>query len=146
MEIPVFGRLTIIHREPGKLATRTVKNLVVTAGREWVAARLLDASIPAQMSHMAIGLGTAAPTAGDTALGSEGARVALTSVTRSGDQLSFVATFPPGTGLGDITEAGIFNAASAGAMLNRATFPVKSKSTSGYLDIIWDVRIGAAPA
>lgn len=45
-----------------------VDNLVVTAGKGYVASRIKDASATA-MSHMAIGSGTSAAGASDTALG-----------------------------------------------------------------------------
>ena len=54
-----------------------VDNLVVTAGKGYVASRMKDASATA-MSHMAIGSGSTAAAASDTALGSELGRVALT--------------------------------------------------------------------
>ena len=58
----------------GKLAiaingdvVQEVDNLVVTAGKGYVASRMKDATATA-MSHMAIGSGTTNPAAGDTAL------------------------------------------------------------------------------
>ena len=71
----------------GKLAialngdvVQEVDNLVVTAGKGYVASRIKDASATA-MSHMAIGSGSTAAAASDTALGSELGRVSLTSTT-----------------------------------------------------------------
>ena len=55
-----------------------VPNLVVTAGKGYVASRMKDASATA-MSHMAIGSGSTAAAASDTALGSQLARTGLTS-------------------------------------------------------------------
>ena len=46
-------------------------NLVVTAGKNWVAGRFKDGSIPDEMSHMAIGSADTAPAAGNTALATE---------------------------------------------------------------------------
>ena len=67
----------------GKLAiaingetVKEVDNLVVTDGKEYVASRMKDASATA-MSRMAIGTGSTAAAASDSALGSEAARVAL---------------------------------------------------------------------
>ena len=57
-----------------------VDNLVVTAGKGYVASRMKDASATA-MSHMAIGTGSTAAAAGNTALGNQSARVSLTSTT-----------------------------------------------------------------
>ena len=59
-----------------------VDNLVVTAGKGYVASRMKDATATA-MSHMAIGSGSTAAAASDTALGNQLGRVALTSTTVS---------------------------------------------------------------
>ena len=50
------------------------------------------------MSHMAIGTGSTAAAAGNTALGSEAGRVALTSTTVTANAVAYVATFGAGTG------------------------------------------------
>ena len=42
-------------------------NLVVTAGKEWVAGRFKDGSIPDEMSHMALGTSNTAAAARNTA-------------------------------------------------------------------------------
>ena len=86
-----------------------VDNLVVTAGKGYVASRIKDATATA-MSHMAIGSGTNDPAAGDTTLQTELGRVALTSTTVSAAVVTYVATFGAGTGTGAVTEAGILNA------------------------------------
>ena len=117
-------------------------NLVVDAGKAWLAARGLDdANIPAQMSHMALGAGTAAPAGADTALGSELGRVALDSITNSGNTTTYQATFGPGTATGAVTEAGIFNAATGGTMLSRLTFPVKNKGDLDTIYATWNITI-----
>jgi hypothetical protein len=117
-----------------------VKNLVVTTGLGYIASRMRDTS-QAAMSHMAIGAGTANAIAGDAALGSELGRVALTSTVVTGNQAVYTATFAPGTGTGAVTEAGIFNAASAGTMLCRTKFAVVNKDAGDTLSITWTVTI-----
>ena len=59
---------------------KEIPNLVVTAGKGFVASRMKDASASA-MSHLAIGTNGTAAAAGNTALGAEVARVSLTSTT-----------------------------------------------------------------
>jgi len=76
----------------GKIV-QEVDNLVVTAGKGYVASRIKDASATA-MSHMAIGSGSTAAAASDTALGSQLGRVALTSTTVSSAVVTYVASFP----------------------------------------------------
>ena len=99
-----------------------------------------DASATA-MSRMAIGTGSTAAAASDSALGSEAARVALTSTTVSGADVTYVATFGAGTGTGAITEAGILNAASSGTMLCRTVFDVVNKGASDSMTITWTVTV-----
>lgn len=117
-----------------------VNNLVVTDGKEYVASRMKDATATA-MSHMAIGSGSTAAAAGNSALGSELGRVALTSTTVSGAVVTYVATFPAGTGTGAVTEAGILNASSAGDLLCRTVFSVVNKGASDSMTITWTVTV-----
>ena len=129
------GRLTIsLNNE----VVQEVDNLVVTAGKGYVASRMKDATATA-MSHMAIGTGTTAAAASQTALVSESARVALTSTTVSAADVTYVATFPAGTGTAAITEAAILNASSGGTMLCRTVFAVVNKSASDSMTITWIV-------
>lgn len=120
----------------------TVKNLVVTTGLGFIASRMKDATATA-MSHMAIGAGTTAAAAGQTALVTESARVALTSTTVTGNQVAYVATFPAGTpaSLTAITEAGLFNAGSGGTMLCRTVFAAVNKDVNDTMSITWTVTI-----
>jgi hypothetical protein len=113
-----------------------IPNLVVTTGKNYVASRMKDATATA-MSHLAIGTGSTAAAAGDTALGTEVARVALTSTTVSTNTVTYVGTFAAGTGTGSITEAGIFNASSSGTLLCRTVFSVVSKAASDEMSITW---------
>lgn len=117
-----------------------VKNLVVTVGKNFIASRMKDATATA-MSHMAIGTGTTAAAVGDTTLGTEVGRVALTSTTVTTNNVAYVATFPAGTGTGAITEAGILNASSAGTLLCRTVFSVINKGAADTLGITWTVTV-----
>jgi hypothetical protein len=118
-----------------------VKNLVVSAGKTYIAARMQGSAIPTVMGYMAIGTGTATPAVGNTTLGVEAGRVALASFSSSSNQVTATATFPAGTGTGAITEAGIFNANSAGTMLCRTTFPVVNKAAGDSIAITWVVTV-----
>lgn len=124
---------------------REIKNLIVGAGLGHMASRLLGTA-QAVMSHMAIGSGSTAAAAANTALGTELGRVALTSTTPSGtysQNLAYAATFGAGTGTGSITEAGIFNAASSGTMLCRTTFALITKGAGDTLQVTWTVNLTA---
>ncbi len=111
-----------------------VDNLVVTAGKGYVAARRKDATATA-MSHMAIGSGSTAAAASDIALGNQLGRVALTSTAVSAAVVTYTATFRSGTGTGAVTEAGLLNASSGGTWLSRTVYSVANKDTSDPLPL-----------
>ena len=135
--LKLTGKLSIaINGE----VVQEVPNLVVTAGKGYVASRMKDASATA-MSHMGIGSGSTAAAASDTALGSQLARTSLTSTTVSGADVVYVDTFPAGTGTGAVTEAGLFNASSGGTMLCRTVFSVVNKGASDAMTITWTVTV-----
>ena len=119
---------------------RDVPNLVVTAGKGYVASRMKDATATA-MSHMAVGTGSTAAAAGDTALGSESGRVALTSTTVSTNTVTYVATFPAGTATAALTEAGILNASSSGTMLCRTVFATVNKGSADQMSVTWVINV-----
>lgn len=122
---------------------RRIHNLVVTAGKNHVADALSSAPGQAAMSHMAVGTGSTAPAAGDTALGAEIDRNALTSRTDATNVVTYVGDWAAGDATNSaITEAGIFNAAAAGTMLARATFTAINKGASDTLKITWTVTLG----
>ena len=76
-DLNMKGRLIIRLNDE---IVQEVDNLVVTAGKGYVASRMKDTSATA-MSHMAVGTNNTAAAAGQTALSAEAARVALTSTT-----------------------------------------------------------------
>jgi len=129
------GRLTIAINDE---VVQEIDNLVVTTGKGYVASRMKDATATA-MSHMAVGTGSTAAAAGDTALGNESARVALTSTTVSGADVVYVGSFGAGVGTAALTEAAILNASSSGTMLCRTVFPVINKSSSDSMVVTWTV-------
>ena len=135
------GQLSIIKTNALGVITESiyVPNLVVDIGKAFIASRVIGT--PTVMSNMAIGTGTVAPAAADTTLGIEAGRVALSSISSTAAVITHTATFPAGTGTGAITEAGIFNAASAGTMIARTTFPVVNKATGDTLAISWTITI-----
>lgn len=139
--VKATGALQIkLYGPDGKLKQeQNVKNLVVTTGKGFIAGRMVGT--PTVMSHMAIGSGTVDPVVGDTALGTELGRVSLTSSAASGAVVTYVASFGAGTGTGAVTEAGIFNASSAGTLLCRTEFAVVNKGADDSLSITWTVTV-----
>ena len=118
-----------------------VNNLVVAAGKDWVAGRMADAGTI--MTHMAIGTGSTAAAAGDTALETEADRNALTTSggTVSSNTITYDCTWPPADGTAAITEAGIFDAATGGTLLARTVFPVINKGAADSMTISWVITI-----
>jgi membrane-bound inhibitor of C-type lysozyme len=104
------GALTISLNN--EIVQRT-KNLVVDDGKEWVARRMSGAD--SNMTHMAIGTNTTAAAAGDTSLGTELERNALTvsggtvGTGADANTIVYACTYGAGDGTGAITEAGIFD-------------------------------------
>jgi hypothetical protein len=143
-DIKVTGelRITVTNPEGNIKQEVVVPNLVVTVGKNFIASRMKDATATA-MTHMEVGTGTTAAAVGDTTLQTAVAssRVALTSTTVTTNNVAYVATFPAGTGTGALTEAGLFNASSAGTMLCRTVFSVINKGAADTLGITWTVTV-----
>ena len=143
--LPITGEVFLeLFGPDGELKeTRRTRNLVVTTGRNHIADQLSASPGQGAMSHMAVGTGTGAPAAGDTTLGTELDRNALTSRTDSNNVVTYVGDWAAGDATNSaITEAGIFNAASNGTMLARATFTAIDKQAADTLQVTWTVTIG----
>ncbi len=120
-----------------------VEDLVVATGLEWIAQRMTGSGNP--MNYMAIGIGLTDAAAGDTALETETARVALNipGGASSGASAIFDAEFPPGVGTGSITEVGVFDAETGGAMLCRKRGAAIDKLEGDSLVFTWSVEMSA---
>ena len=142
-ELKVKGSVNVvIHDESGKQKENfTIPNLVVTTGLAYIASRMKDATATA-MTHMAVGTGSTAAAAGNTALETQlGSRVALTSTTVTSNSIAYVASFGAEVATGALTEAGIFNASTSGTMLCRTVFAVINKGASDTMTITWTITI-----
>ena len=119
-----------------------VHNLVVTAGKDWIASRM-QGVVDSVMTHMAIGTGTTAAVIGDTTLETEITRdtLAVSGGVVVDNVITFTATFAAGDGTGAITEAAPFNHATVGDMLARTVFPVVNKLAADSMTIAWSVTI-----
>lgn len=141
--ITATGQLALVLRDAqGRIKEqRQHQNLVVTVGKEWIAARMKTAGTPTEMTHMAVGTGSSAAAIGNTTLGTEVARVALSSSV-TGAVVTYTATFPAGTGTAALTEAGIFNADTAGTLLCRTVFLQINKAAGDTLSVTWTITVG----
>lgn len=129
--IELRGDVILERRRDGQVIEREeLKNLVVNAGKIEVAKLLTAGEASDAFAYIAIGTGSTAPDAGDTTLETEEERE---EADNSGGQYEadykciFEKTFTFGSGVSySITEAGVFNDAGAGDMLDRFTFSAKA--------------------
>lgn len=134
------GAMTlIVRRASGDVETVHKDNIIVNVGFDFIADAIgKSASRPSVMGFIALGTGTTAAAASQLALVSELDRNAATYAHTTGTKaFSFTADFPAGDGTGAITEAGVFNAASGGIMLDRVVFPVVNKGADDSLTAVF---------
>lgn len=139
------GTLDIVVRGPdGNIKDeKKVENLIVDTGLDYIASRMNGTS-ESVMSHMAVGTGSTAAAAADTALGTELNRQSLTSTTVTDNALAYVASYAAGTATGSLTEAGLFNASSSGTMLCRTVFGTVTKAADDSMTITWTITVSAS--
>ena len=125
-------------------------NVVTNTGKAGIASRINGAGGEALFDYIAIGTGTTSELATDTALETEittngGARAQDGSPTRATtdvtDDTSVVEVTYTFTGSFAVTEAGLFNASSAGVMLARQTFASVNVVNTDQLTITWKIDI-----
>lgn len=135
----VTGRVTIdMYDSTGTRFSRTeVNNTVVESGRTLLA-RLL-AGGAGTVTHLAIGRGAVPPSAGDTALGDEVARVTATPLPVTTPETVFRAVLPAGVGTGALSEVGLFTAPTGGELFSRATLPAVTKQPGVIAIISWTI-------
>jgi len=135
-DLKLTGALTIALNDE---IVQETENLVVTAGKNWVADRMNNANTV--MTHMAVGTGTTEALAAQTALVTETDRNTLTSTTVTNNAVAYVATWAAGDATAALTEAGIFDAASSGDMLARTVFSVVNKGAADSMTITWTITV-----
>lgn len=131
-----------------------VPNLVVTAGKGFIASRMIGTSASV-MSHMGIGTDSTTEDGTSTALKAEltvaggytaYARQSVTSSNPTANQVQYTSTFPANVpsapaGGAALREAGIFNAVTGGTMLCRTTFATVTKLPADALTITWTITV-----
>jgi hypothetical protein len=140
--VKATGQVSIdIFGPNGELKEKAyIPNLVVAVGRAYIASRMKDDTATA-MSHMAVGTGAVAADAADTTLGTEANRQLLSSTVVADNVVTYTANYAAGQGTGALTEAGVFNASSAGTMLCRTVFDVINKAADDSMTITWTVTL-----
>lgn len=124
-------------------------NLVVNAGLAGMASRCNGSGGEAAFTYLAVGTGTTAPAAGNTALETEitdsglaraSATVSRVTTSVSNDTAQLDKTWNV-TGTKAVTEAGAFNAASVGTMLGRQTFSAVNVANGDTLQVIYKFQM-----
>jgi len=70
-----------------------------------------------------------------------GTRKSVTTDDTTAGQVKYSATFIAGEATGALTEAGVFNALTAGTMLCRTVFSTVNKAAADLLTINWTITI-----
>lgn len=144
--IKITGHINIkLYGPDGVLKQEVDKpNLVVTSGKNYLAAWLAAASQPGEfMSYVGLGTGSTAPVIGNTTLQTElsggGYSRQIGVLTSSTNIWQSVTTFGPGNGTGSLTEAGLFSVSSSGTMFARQVFSTVVKSVGDTATITWQI-------
>ena len=143
------GRLTLQMRDAqGRLIdSMAANNSIVLSGRDLVAKLFIKETIN-PVSHVAVGTGSAQVAPADTQLGAELFRKAinpanasqnLTTTQDNKKKVTVTADLDFAEANGALTEAGLFNASSAGVMYNRVVFPAINKTPDFKLTLIWEI-------
>lgn len=130
-------------------ASKRVRNGVPTVGKALVAGRINASGAPAAADYIAVGTGTTAFAAGNTALETEitdsgmaraAATVSLVTTSTTNDTAQMLKAFTV-TGTKAVTESGVLNASSSGTLLCRQTFSAINVVNGDSLTITWKVQV-----
>lgn len=138
-QIEMRGDVELVLRGPdGEIkARREVRNLVVTTGKEGIVDQLAATPTVGVPKYIAVGTGSTAAAAGNTALETEVKRKEATTRTRSGKVLTMSVEFGAGEATGTLKEAGILTASSGGTLYSRTVFEGIAKGAEDTLVATW---------
>lgn len=127
---------------------KTARNKIVNAGLALKAGLNNGSGSPTTPTYIAVGTGTTAVSASDTALVTEtassgltraAATVSLVTTSATNDTSQWLKSFSV-TGTVAVTESGVFNASSTGTMLCRQTFSAVNVVNGDTLQITWKIQ------
>ena len=135
IDIDLKGTMIMtLAKSNGDIEVRRKDNIIVNGGFDFICDSIANPSSPSPMGHIAVGTGTVTPVATQTTLTTELKRKAASYAHTAGTKVfTLTTTFNEGEATGAITEAGVFNDASAGIMLDRVTFSVINKGADDVL-------------
>ena len=134
---------------PAGLKTRLwrerLHNLVVDAGLNLIR-DFLNGDAPTDLTHFAVGTGSTAAAAGDTALGTEVFRAAVTDRITAAKKLTVKYYLQTVSANGNtLAEGGIFNDPTTGTMFARAVLASTIVKTSSIaVTFTWDITLAAS--
>lgn len=141
----IVGSVTLTKKNrAGWRETVTLKNMVVNWGLVNLAGVIAGVPFPSTISYLAMGGSDTSTSLADTALVSELIRDSAT-VTQlaapTDNSVQFQVAHAEGAVVGTFKEAGLFDAAAAGNMFNRITFPDFVVGSSDTLTVTWLIEI-----
>jgi len=147
----LIGNVEILHFDKDKnlISKQRHKNIVTNTGKAGTASRINGDGAEAVFTHIAIGTGTTAEAAAQTALVSEistgGGQRAVATVSRvttttTNDTARWIITYSFTSSFA-VTESGIFNASSAGTMLARKVFSAINVVNGDSIQVTWRVQV-----
>lgn len=117
-------------------------NVVTTVGKEFIASFLKSAALAAATNtakYIAIGTGSGAESASDTAMGTEVSRHTGTVTYTSGGIVEIRATFATGSGTGAIVEYGLLSSNANGTLISRDIESVITKGANDTLTVVYQM-------
>lgn len=139
------ANVTIEVREAatGRLVHREERhNMAVLAGRNLIRDALAGDAVTG-LTHFAVGTGSAAVTATDTALGAEVLRLPIQTKTKDAAKLQIMQYLSSTQANGNtLTEAGLFNDPAAGTMYARVVHAGIVKTSALAVTYTWDLTWG----
>lgn len=152
-KLRLVGNVTLKHIRNGEVLQEVqLKNLITNAGLALLAGRLNGSGSPAAATYLALGIGTTAANASDTALESEitdsgltrqAATVSLVTTTVTNDTARLTYTWTA-SGSKAITEVGALNASSSGTLLGRRVFSAVNVVSSDQIQVTYDFAIATS--
>jgi len=125
---------------------RRITNVITNTGKAQTAG-LINGVVTTAFTYIAIGTGTTAESASDTALETETHRESATcsrvTTNVTNDTAQLQATFSGYTGTEAVTESGVFDASTGGNMLCRKTFSAINVDwdAGDSLQITWKITV-----
>lgn len=148
LSIRGFYKIKAVNEVTGEIVSyQEGENLVVNAGlngiRDLITADI-SGGVTDEISHGALGTGTVAAAAGNTALGTETFRTDAAGAANGTGVVDFtytMATNQPNTNTHALTELGLFNSSSGGTMFARSVFAVINKTSQVSVNVTHTLTI-----